>query len=404
MSSNKLTQIVDLYWEDTAEELRAKHVYIPGHVQKTFKKILNCRTEALGCHVYKCPDCGEYVLVKHSCKDRFCSSCGTAYTDSWAEKTTVMLSSLDVSYYFLTFTIPKGLEELAKYNKKIMLNILFQSAWYAVRSYCRKKGVVPGMLAQLQTSGRWLNWHPHIHAVCSAGGINIKQTEWKDIYLSADAIRERFKQRFMKLVRKYYRIGVLQVTFLQQRKFNQFLDEQYRQHWQFDRSDVIEYIKPVITYISRYLLKPPISDMRICWYNYKQICFFFTDYRTNVKEKYILTMFEFFRRLIEHVQLPSFHMTRNYGIFSSRGKNVLYALAKKYRPAKYHVQMSLQKPANGFRERHISKFGQDPLRCKACQQELQLFAVYYRNQLNCTFKKLLHNLRAPPVIKSTEPS
>jgi hypothetical protein len=40
------------------------------------------------------------------------------------------------------------------------------------------------MISQLQTAGRWLNWHPHIHAICTYGGITIDRSSWIDVYLN----------------------------------------------------------------------------------------------------------------------------------------------------------------------------------------------------------------------------
>ena len=48
-------------------------------------KLLACRTPALGCHVYACPDGHETRIVPHSCKSRFCPTCGKHATDQWAD-------------------------------------------------------------------------------------------------------------------------------------------------------------------------------------------------------------------------------------------------------------------------------------------------------------------------------
>ena len=87
---SKLKNLIDEHWLKTSCTLKD----IPEYVFKSFRNILLCRTEALGCHVYRCPECGEIVLVRHSCKDRFCVSCGTAYTDTWVAKITNMLSRI----------------------------------------------------------------------------------------------------------------------------------------------------------------------------------------------------------------------------------------------------------------------------------------------------------------------
>jgi len=397
-TKQKLKNIIAKHWPRISLLLQDK---IPSYVFKSFQNILLCRTEKLGCRVYRCPDCGKRFIVHHSCKDRFCSSCGTFKTDIWAAKTVYMLSSIAAKYVFLTFTITKPLEKLAKYNKKIVLNLLFKAAWYAVRSYCHKKDIIPGMIAQLQTAGRWLNWHPHIHIVLTFGGLLLDHSSWKNISLNAKSIGQRFKSKFLQLLRKEFKKKTLITNFKSYKQFNKFLDQQYKQHWQFDRSDPIGRVKAVILYISRYLLKPPISDTRIRWFNYKTVCFTFKDWQTHLKKDYCISMLEFFSRLIHHVPITSFHMTRNYGLFSSKSKTKLLPKVQQLLPPPYSVELFVKEPKKNFRERTKDKTGKDPLICPDCNTELLLEMVYVRNQLTVTFDELLSRLRDPPNKKSS---
>ncbi|MFH1759480.1 MAG: transposase zinc-binding domain-containing protein [bacterium] len=49
-------------------------------------KLLVCRTSFLGYHIFSCEKCGKILKVPHSCKSRFCSSCGKKATDNWIKK------------------------------------------------------------------------------------------------------------------------------------------------------------------------------------------------------------------------------------------------------------------------------------------------------------------------------
>ena len=61
------------YWQSFKNWYKGK---IREAVLSNVEKILKCRTGQLGFHAYRCPKCGEVKLVPHSCKSRFCSSCG----------------------------------------------------------------------------------------------------------------------------------------------------------------------------------------------------------------------------------------------------------------------------------------------------------------------------------------
>ena len=43
-------------------------------------KMLHCGDPAYGGAFYGCPDCGELKFVPHTCKSRFCPSCGNMVT------------------------------------------------------------------------------------------------------------------------------------------------------------------------------------------------------------------------------------------------------------------------------------------------------------------------------------
>ena len=52
-------------------------------ITENVHKMLMCRTQALGYSQYKCHKCNHSIKINHSCKSRFCSSCGKKSTDQW---------------------------------------------------------------------------------------------------------------------------------------------------------------------------------------------------------------------------------------------------------------------------------------------------------------------------------
>jgi hypothetical protein len=57
------------------------HEGTPTHVRDAFRKIIKCGTIALGAEVYASK--AESALVFHTCKSRFCTSCGQRATEEW---------------------------------------------------------------------------------------------------------------------------------------------------------------------------------------------------------------------------------------------------------------------------------------------------------------------------------
>ena len=99
----RLTDILASHWD----EFFTKYQYwIRPEIIETVRKILACRTPILGCHVYMCPQCGETRLVPHSCKCRFCPTCGKNATDVWADW---ILDQLILYFNLLAFPRRKSL-------------------------------------------------------------------------------------------------------------------------------------------------------------------------------------------------------------------------------------------------------------------------------------------------------
>ena len=82
-NSFKKTGLISDIFEDHWDEhyLSNKSIinkYRPN-ANDEINKIIDCHNKNLGCSVYECPNCHEFVFVGHTCKSRFCTSCGYKY-------------------------------------------------------------------------------------------------------------------------------------------------------------------------------------------------------------------------------------------------------------------------------------------------------------------------------------
>lgn len=77
---------------------------LPSHLRVMWC-IENCRTEALGGHIYQCEACGEMVYSYHSCRNRHCNQCQDDKAAAWLTEQQSLL--LPVPYFLVTFTLPE---------------------------------------------------------------------------------------------------------------------------------------------------------------------------------------------------------------------------------------------------------------------------------------------------------
>ena len=399
-TKRKLKALFSTHWDTF---VRKFPVAAPDYIRTTISKFLACRTEALGCHVFKCLICGFTLLIKHACKTRFCSSCATAYIDKWAAKIKYWLSFINANYYFITFTIPKKLELIVKVNKRLLYNALFKSASYAILSFYKEKRVTAGIISILHTFGRTLNFHPHVHLLCTIGGLLFNHSAWKEVFLPAKVLQARFKKHFTDTLRKHYKNGEIilpdELRLDSFSSFDKLLKNLEKKHWQLKRKGALDAVTAALEYIARYLGKPPISENRILWFNHNKICFTYKNYLNKaVTEKYFCSIDEFFFRLIQHVPLPRFPMVRFYGLFSCRNKKNLMEIAAKLIPPPLGAEILRVKPPKTCREHRLYKTGKDLLKCPNCNIDLEKVMVYFPGSLRLTsFAELLKSWQETPV-------
>ena len=140
-NSSKTTGVIATIFEDHWEQVYLNNKdlidkYRPNAPQE-IQKIIDCYNKNLGCSLYECPTCHDIVFVGHTCKSRFCSSCGYKYKNQRVES--VMHSSLSkvelifyLRLYEILFTlflmnILRETRKVFSKNTLLKLNILLVS-------------------------------------------------------------------------------------------------------------------------------------------------------------------------------------------------------------------------------------------------------------------------------------
>src|SRR6266852_3857853 len=146
-------------------EYRAKFSdrMLPSHL-RAMQDIEQCRTEVMGGQLYYCQKCIEHHYSYHSCKNRHCPKCQNDQAQQWLEKQTELL--LPINYFFVTFTLPEELRNIARSHQKTVYNILFRASSEALQQLAldpRFIGGRVGMVGVLHTWTRDLLYHPHVH-------------------------------------------------------------------------------------------------------------------------------------------------------------------------------------------------------------------------------------------------
>ena len=220
-------------------------------------KMLKCGTEEMGFHVYQCPDCRYEKRVLHTCKSRFCSSCGVRQTDIWIETYATLFA--DCEYQHVIFSPPHEFLNYFRVGRKRYFNCLYEVVNQSLSDWFTYKHYFPGFMLVMHTFGRSLSWHVHIHVLLTCGGLNPKQTRWVTCnYIPHDYLKFHFKKRFLEAIQVLWNNENIEEIPEQLRVWftpayqQKIVQEVLKKTWYVNIGERLTDAKAVVKYIGRY--------------------------------------------------------------------------------------------------------------------------------------------------------
>ncbi len=337
-----------------------------------------CRTPEMGGSAMECRDCGAVHYVLHSCRNRHCPRCQGIDKELWVEARKQEL--LPVKYFHVVFTVPHELPELFRFNRWVMYNLLFEKAWETLCLFARDPkllGAQPGAIAILHTWDQQLRFHPHVHLIVPAGGID-KKSQWKNskqdgsFLFDVKQMSAVFSARFSKKLRRLKRQGKIK---------KQVPRELIKKNWVVYAKQAFGSPHSVVEYLGRYTHRVAISNARIVEVTGTQVTFSWCDRKNGYQKKNeTISGVAFLKRFLDHIVPPYFRRIRHLGFLASRNKKQNLQAIRKSLGEELSPAAPLSRP-----QILVLRFGQRSLlRCKDCGGELQLLETYPRQ-------------RAPPV-------
>ncbi|MDH3712176.1 MAG: transposase [Cyclobacteriaceae bacterium] len=285
---------------------------IPIHLRKVIKAICLCRTGELGlCH-YQCPDCEHSHYGKRSCGNRHCPQCQGQKAAHWLQRQ--LKTRLPCNYFMLTFTLPDKLRSFVEKNQQLAYSFMFDAAAYAIKKLSKDKRHIgcesTGFCAVLHTWGRQLQYHPHLHVIIPAGGVNQEGTQWlpsrDDFFLPVKALSKIFRGKFKELVRDLDSYSTIEA-------------KQWNRGWNV-HCQLIGNGEEATKYLARYVFRVGISNHRIQAVSDTHVTISYKKVGSNRKRSLKLTIHEFIRRFLQHVLPSGFMKIRHYGLMSPNSK------------------------------------------------------------------------------------
>ena len=277
----------------------------PGH-RRAINNLASCRTGKLGWHVYKCSACGEVHYVNHSCRNRSCPLCHAVHREKWLSSRYNEL--LPTRYFHVVFTLPQELRRVVRANPRELLNALMTAAGRSLLKLSadnRFIGGKTGITTVLHTWTATMEYHPHVHCVVPAGGLDgfLWRDSRKGFLVPVKALSRIFRGIFLDIARKV--VPSIELA-----------DEVVKKDWVVFAKPAPAKIESLINYLGRYVHRVAISNDRIISIDNGKVIFQWKDSRDGRKKVMKLPVFEFMRRFLQHVLPSGFHKVRYFGFMS----------------------------------------------------------------------------------------
>lgn len=381
-----IKQILQDNWDSFYEKHKS---LIRSVVIENVKKVMACgNKDILGYNTYVCPECQKKVFVAHTCKSRFCNSCGKVKNDEWIEKAQTRL--FNIPHKHLVFSIPWEIRLLFLENRHL-LSLLHKSCGQAISDWANSVYLLPGIVTVLHTFGSKLNFNCHIHALCSLGGIDLKTAKFKEYgFIPAISLKSRFKTILLSKLRKEYVSNKLYISHalktiwrkrFKTESFYEVQNKLWEKDWYLWIGEELNNATHTVKYVGRYAKRPCLSEAKIIFYEKENnlISFTYHDKLTQEDQIMDMTINEFIGALIRHIPEKGFNMIRYYGMYANVLKwKILKILAKRLIYLYGRVYLTFEPQIRTWRDRIKDMTNIDPLFCQKCHKYLTLVQVNYR--------------------------
>jgi hypothetical protein len=278
---------------------------LPSH-RRAMRDIEACRTAALGGQTFYCDNCEQYHYSYHACRNRHCPQCQNEVAQTWLANQQACL--LKLPYFMLTFTLPEALRPIARANQRLIYQLLFRCSAQATQKLARDPRFVGGqigMIGVLQTWTRDLRYHPHIHYLIPAAGLDPDQPRLhrtsRTFLVALKPLALIFRAKFK---------AALQRTGL----FAQVPASVWRQNWVV-HCQPVGHGRGALKYLAPYIFRVAIANNRILTHRDGEVTFRF-DTAEGQPRTCTLPVFEFIRRFLQHVLPKGFKKVRYFGFFA----------------------------------------------------------------------------------------
>lgn len=366
---------------DIAEIVRQHRTALEAEIHLTpaqsrvLSAIALCRTAALGGYVDTCPSCGFEHPAYNSCRNRHCPKCQALRQEHWIAARSERL--LPVRHFHVVFTLPSEIRSLAKAYRSKIFGALFSAASETLADLGESRLQARlGVTMVLHTWTRDLRFHPHVHALVTAGGLAEDTSHWipRNKYLfPVEVMGQLLQGKMMAALRELHVKGTFATfkDFTEPDSFDRLIQKLASTHWNVYAKKPFGRVDHVMKYLGRYTHRVGMANSRLVDVRDDAVTF-----RTKDGKTATLSPVEFLRRFVQHVLPEGFHKIRHYGLYAGAADAARRQALEFLNPSTPASVVAQEETVSKSWEEDLQLFtGRDVNRCPRCGGLIERRAV-----------------------------
>jgi hypothetical protein len=224
-------------------------------------------------------------------------------------------------------------------NQKSLYGLLMRCAAGSLQKLAhdpRYVGGTIGALCVLHTWTRAMAYHPHVHCLVPAGGLD-NEGVWhqarRNFLVPVRALSILFRARFLCSLKKDFPDLPL-------------AQKLWAKPWVVYCKPVLQKPEKVVGYLSRYIHRVAITNNRIQSLAGDRVTFRYKDSRDALEKSMTLDSGEFIRRFLQHVPPPRFHKVRSFGLLAPGNRRLLGRIRLFIAPPETAAGAAVTRPAD----------------------------------------------------------
>jgi hypothetical protein len=351
---------------DIADIVRAHRAELEAvqHLTRPQKRVLTdiaqCRTAVLGGHIDRCEACGYEHPAYNSCRNRHCPKCQALAQETWIQARRQRM--LDVRHFHVVFTLPSELRPLAAFAPRVVYDALMRAASRTLLAFGKTRlRARIGATLVLHTWTRKLEFHPHVHAIVTGGGLSADGARWRPaprrFLFPVRAMGQVLRGKLMTALGNAYAAGAFAGfdAFDDPEGFVRLMARVARLSWNVYAKAPFKKGRHVLDYLGRYTHRVGIANSRLLAVSSRAVTF-----RTKRQGTETVSPVDFLRRFVHHVLPDHLHKIRHVGLYAP-------AAARRREQARARLGASVRtlRPRS-WRDRLEQLTGRELSRCPRC--------------------------------------